>query len=328
MRKILKWTAYVVLILIFLTGAGLLYITFALPDVGEAKEMNIEITPERVERGKYLANHAVGCIDCHSRRDFSLFSGPVVQGTEGEGGMLFDEKFGLPGKLYAKNITPYNLKDWTDGEIYRLITTGVRKNGEPIFPLMPYPLYAQLAPEDIKSIIAYLRTLKPIEKDIPESSVNFPLNFIMRTIPQSTEGGTKPDKKNTVANGKYLVTGGGCTDCHTPMKDGERIEEMYLAGGNSFALPTGGVVTSANLTPDKETGLGSWSKEMFIQRFKHPEQPHNKRLPVTENAFNTIMPWESISGMTEEDLGAIYDYLRTVKPVNNQVKKFKLNATH
>lgn len=105
MRKILKWTAYVVLILIFLAGAGLLYLTFALPDVGEAKEMSIEITPERVERGKYLANHRAGCIDCHSMRDFSIFSGPVVPGTEGEGGMLFDEKFGLPGKLYAKNIT-------------------------------------------------------------------------------------------------------------------------------------------------------------------------------------------------------------------------------
>src|SRR5689334_2016097 len=59
-----------------------------------------------LERGEYLATSVSGCMDCHSKRDFTKFAGPVVPGTEGGGGFLFDEKIGLPGKIYAKNITP------------------------------------------------------------------------------------------------------------------------------------------------------------------------------------------------------------------------------
>ena len=71
------------------------------------KEINDKDSVKKVlEKGEYLAIHVAGCIDCHSKRDFDKYSGPPIPGTEGGGGLLFDEKFGLPGKLYGKNILP------------------------------------------------------------------------------------------------------------------------------------------------------------------------------------------------------------------------------
>ena len=93
-----------------------------------------------IERGDYLANHVAGCMDCHSKRDFSKYSGPVVPGTEGGGGFVLDQHFGLPGVLYGKNITPdaeTGIGTWTDDEILRAMTQGISKNGDTLFTIMP-----------------------------------------------------------------------------------------------------------------------------------------------------------------------------------------------
>ena len=105
------------LLLLIIGVIGMLtYLKVALPNVGEAPELTVEITPERLERGKYLANHVNLCMDCHGQRDWETFSGPLVEGTGGKGGEIFNQDFGFPGAYYAKNITPFHLGDWTDGE--------------------------------------------------------------------------------------------------------------------------------------------------------------------------------------------------------------------
>jgi hypothetical protein len=97
------------------------------------------------------------------------------------GGEMFDKTVAnIPGVLYAKNITPAGIGDWTDGEILRAITVGVNKKGEALFPLMAYNRFRHMSQEDLYSIIAYLRTLKPIENKIPERTLDFPLNFIVK----------------------------------------------------------------------------------------------------------------------------------------------------
>jgi hypothetical protein len=73
-----------------------------------------------IERGKYMAWHVMACMDCHCKRDFSKFSGPVVPGTDGMGGERFGPEFGLPGNIYSRNITPAAIGKWTDEEIIRL----------------------------------------------------------------------------------------------------------------------------------------------------------------------------------------------------------------
>jgi len=119
MKKFLKILG-ILAIFIVIVGVGItIYMKNAFPKVDSPPEMKVEVSTERVARGKYLANHVMVCIDCHSTRDWSKFSGPIVPGTEGKGGDIFDESMGFPGTFYAKNITPYGIGNWKDGEIYR-----------------------------------------------------------------------------------------------------------------------------------------------------------------------------------------------------------------
>lgn len=323
MKKLLKIFLFIFAFLVIGAVAGYFYIMNALPKISEAPDIKINSTPELVKRGEYLFNNVCGCADCHSTRDYSKYAGPMVEGTKGKGGFEYNEDFDLPGKFYARNITPAGLKGWTDGEIFRAITEGVSKNGEPLFPLMPYLNFGKMDKNDVYAIIAYLKTLSPIENNVPASKPSFPMNLIMRTIPQKSDLKPMPDKSNSKLYGKYLTDIAGCNDCHTPSVKGEFQMNKYLAGGQEFNLPGGIIVRPANITPDIQTGIGSWTKETFIQRFK--AYASDKYIPpdVKEGDFNTFMPWTFYSGMTDEDLSAIYDYLRTIVPIPNQVTKFE-----
>lgn len=321
MKKVFIILGILIGLLVIAVIAVFGYVMFALPNVGEPENVKVEITPERLERGSYLANHVAICMDCHSTRDWNYFAGPIIPGTEGKGGEAFLEEYGFPGDIYAKNITPAALGDWSDGEIIRAITCGVSRDGEPFFPLMPYPAYSKMSTEDVYSIVAYLRTLKPIENEVPKSKLNFPLNLIVRTIPQPADPQPLPSPSDTLAYGKYLVSVAACAECHTPMEKGEPKPGMDFAGGAEFNLPFG-LVRSANITPDEETGIGSWDRQEFIDRFKEYADSAASHRPVDQGDFNTIMPWIVYSGMTEEDLGAIYAYLRTQKPVEHRVTTF------
>ncbi|NGP88840.1 c-type cytochrome [Fodinibius halophilus] len=311
----------IIIVLVITILGGLSYLYIAFPAVKPAPDISVKGTPAQIERGKYLAEHVTVCIDCHSNRDWSKFSGPIKSGTYGRGGDIFNEKMGMPGTFYAQNITPHNLGNWTDGEIYRTITTGVTKEGKPMFPVMPYPAYAKMDPDDVKAIIAYLRTLEPITYNAPSSEPNFPMNLIMRTIPQEAQPMERPPKSDPVKYGKYLTLIGGCAECHTPQKQGADIEGMYLAGGFEFGMPNG-TVRSANITPHQKYGIGRWSKNEFVERFKQYDVPTDSLSSVSGNQFNTIMPWKMYAGMTDEDLEAIYEYLQTVEPVDNSVNRF------
>ena len=303
----------------------LIYVSTALPNVDPAPDLKIELTDDRIQRGEYLANTVFACVDCHSDKDYTKFGLTIVEGTKGKGGGLFGTKMGLPGDYYAKNLTPYHLGNWTDGEIFRAITTGVDKDGNALFPIMPYTNYRRVDPEDIYDIIAYLRTLEPIEYDVPESSSDFPMNFIINTIPGEPDFTERPDPSDKIAYGKYLVTAASCADCHTPMEQGNPIAGMEFAGGMDFELALGGVVTSANITPDINTGIGSWTEEAFIARFKSFQDTNNviNKNVVKPGDFNTEMPWRFYSNMSEEELSAIYAFLKTQSPVSHQITKFR-----
>jgi mono/diheme cytochrome c family protein len=321
MKKIIKIAKILFITLVVVGVSGYIYFNNAYPKMIEVENIQIERTPERIEKGRYIFNHVAACVDCHSERDMSKLSAPVKPGTEGKGGDKFDEEFGLPGTFYARNITPYKLESWTDGEILRAITEGISKDGTALFPIMPYLVFGKMDKEDIYSVIAYIRTLPAIQNDPPKSKANFPMNMIMKTIPTKKMFKPKPDPSNTVEYGKYLVELASCTDCHTPHEDGKPVDGKYLSGGMEIKLPANTVVRTGNLTPH-ETGLGSWTKEQFIKRFKESMNPAYSNTPYVPGQFQTIMPWTVYGGMKEEDLGAIYDYLRTIPAVQNQVEKF------
>lgn len=320
-QKIFKGILIATVLIVSLVIGVLSYIKIALPNVGPPPELRIEATPEKIERGKYLANNVAVCVACHSERDWSQFAAPTVAGTEGGGGETFD--IGI-GQYHSRNITPSTLGDWTDGEIFRAITCGVDKNGEALFPLMPYDNYRKMDKEDIYAIIAYIKTLPVINGGITTASnSNFPMNFIINTIPQKPTFQPIPDKSNQVAYGEYLTTMASCVHCHTPQDEqGQFIEEMNFAGGMEFPIPTGGTVRSSNITPHK-TGIGSWTKESFIARFKAYTDSSYVPQKTKEGDFNTTMPWTNYAGMSEEDLGAIYTYLQSLKPIEHIVERFE-----
>lgn len=326
MKKFFKILGILLIIIILGLAGFYIYLQTAFPKVSPVPELKVEATPERLERGSYLVKHVVGCTDCHSHHIVNNFSLPPEPGTEGMGGEVFDENLGFPGSFYSKNITPAGIGKWTDGELFRAITAGVNKDGEALFPTMPYLSFGKLDKEDIYSIIAYIRTLKPIPNEVQKSKANFPMNIILKTIPEDGTFSKRPDKSDKVNYGKYLVTAADCFMCHTQQKKGKPVEGMEFAGGFEFILPGGIIARSANLTPDNETGLGNWTKEQFVNKFKSFDNPEAKNIKVKAGEFNTIMPWTGFAGMTVEDLESIYDYLRTLKPVKNKVEKMGIQG--
>lgn len=323
MKRILRILGILLLVVVVLATGAITYITQALPDIDVPESLKVEITPERVERGAYLANSICACMDCHSTRDWSKFSGPLVPGTLGAGGERFDERMGFPGSFISPNITPFSLDGWSDGELYRAITSGVSKDGHALFPVMPYPNYGTMATEDIHSIIAYLRSLPAVESSPAASEPAFPMNIIIHTMPKAEAPGVRPDGSDPVALGRYIANAAACGDCHTRSEKGRKVGPEF-GGGFEFPFPDGSVLRSPNITPSSNGGIGPWSREQFIARFKAAADssyaPHV--VDPAKAALQTVMPWMMYAGMTEQDLGALYDYLRTVPAVDGTVERW------
>jgi mono/diheme cytochrome c family protein len=320
--KILKVSGIILLTLIVLIFAAGFYVKTALPDTGPAPDLKIEPTAARIERGDYLANNVAVCMDCHSSRDWQLFAGPVKAGNFGGGGEPFNKEMGFPGNFYAPNITPFSLGKWTDGEILRAVTTGVSKDGHALFPVMGYQRFGQMDQEDVYSIIAYVRSLAPVNNVVPKSEADFPVNFLINTMPKKANFQLKPSETDRVAYGKYIANVAGCVDCHSQTDKGKNIEGTEFGGGMEFKQP-GGVLRSANITFDK-TGIGHWTKEAFVQRFKAYADTSYKPAALKPGDLNTPMPWGMYAGMKATDLEAIYEFLKSVKPIAHTVEATRL----
>ncbi len=327
MKTAMKVLAGLIGIVASLILVGIMYLSYGLPNVDPAPELSVEITEERLVRGAYLANHVAACMDCHAVRDWSLYAAPPMHGSLGAGGEKFGSEMGLPGELHSANVTPFGISDYTDGELFRLITTGVTRDNRVLFPLMPYMAYSKMDREDVNSIIAYLRTLEPIEKVIPASQVDFPVSLLIKLDIPEFKDVKRPDAADRLAYGQYLTTIGACADCHN-YSDGPNTDyDNPFRGGMEFKFPNGSVTRSANITPDSTTGIGLWNEQMFVNRFKAFDPDSTAFIPVGEGGFNTPMPWTMYAGMQEDDLRAIYTYLRTVRPIKSAVVRFSPPAS-
>lgn len=316
---------FIALLAIISTAMAVVYFTACNNNKSEPQADNKEDSLKKVvARGEYLANHVAGCMDCHSKRDFSKYSGPVIPGTEGGGGFAFDQKLGLPGVIYGKNITPdaeTGIGTWTDDEILRAMTQGISKNGDTLFPIMPYPNFNRIAKEDLQSIIAYIKTLKPIKNQVPARQLMMPISMVYpaQFLQPSVDGNIRPPESDQVKYGEYLATIADCGTCHSPLTpQGPDMTRKY-AGGYIFDIGSN-KVASANITPDSATGIGGWTEERFLNKFTayRDEKSYN----YDPGHQNTVMPLAMLASMKDEDLKAIYAYLRSIKPITNSVEKF------
>ena len=321
MKKVYKLpiVLFAIILFIILIVGG--YLAVFLPNLNPAPDITVEKTESQIERGKYLANHVTVCMDCHSTRDWSQFSAPLA-GDLGGGGEVFSRDMGFPGTIYSKNITPYNLQSWTDGEIFRAITTGVNKDGDALFSVMPYHNYGQMDKADIYSIIAYLRTLDLVESKIPPRELDFPVNLLVNLSPREASFMSLPMESDRIAYGAYLINAAGCVHCHSQRDKGELIKGTEYGGGMEFKQPAG-IVRGPNITMHKTNGIGSWTKEIFVQRFKHYADVAGQQQKLKPTDWNSPMPWTMYAGMKVTDLEAIYDYLNSLEPKDNVVIKFE-----
>lgn len=308
--------------MIFWVLAGFLLLTGCL-QVEEPGSVRIEATADRLARGEYLSRHVTGCTECHGLRDWSKFSGPIIPDSRGGGGQHFGRAEGLPGEFHVPNITPTKTAGWTDGELLQAFTEGYAPGTGPLFPLMPYPRFAILTREDAWSIAAYLRTLPALPGKWPPAELDFPLNLLIRTLPAKARPTPAADLQDELAYGHYLTTIATCSDCHSPVDGmGQALEGKEYGGGVPMIVPTGGMNYSANITPDVQTGIGNWTREMFIGKFRAFRDRALVNRQVAKNTFNTVMPWSVYAGMTDQDLAAIFTYLKSLPPVSNKVVTF------
>lgn len=311
-----------VLIVIAVPAGGLGYLYLRKPAQQPARDIKVAMTPERIERGRYLFQNVADCDGCHSQRDFSRIGGPIVPSGRGQGNVLSSLLTNLPGTVVAPNITPdpeTGIGTWTDGEKIRAIRDGVDKYGRALFPMMPYGGFRNMSDVDVESVVAYMNSLPPIRNPLPQTNLAFPVSLMIKSAPQPTGTVAQPDQADRVQYGKYLVTVAGCADCHTPSDKGQPVPGMEFAGGQEFPSTIGRVLT-ANITPNPNTGIGKWDEAFFLKKFAdYNDYAANGAPRMTSPDQFTLMPWLDFNGMKTEDLRAIYAFLRTVKPVDHHV---------
>jgi mono/diheme cytochrome c family protein len=301
MRKALKWIGIIILALVglvLIAGIGTAVYANAQfkPQLEDRPlyEITADTSPEGLERGTYLMEGVMDCTEaCHTNPDGNL-SGYYEEINEGP----------ISGVFSTPNLTPHEatgLGSWSDTEIARAIREGVDKDGVAL-ELMPSHHYNALSDADVAAIVAYLRSLDPIEKEIPPLQFNTVGKIMLVSgmigddaLQDPITAPQEAPPPGTDAYGEYLVNIGACRECH----------QANLAGGPlPFAEP--GDPPSANLTPASE--LRGWAAEDFIRAVREGEKPSG-------NALSEGMPRYQ---MTDEDLTAIFEYLQTIPPVESQ----------
>ena len=316
-RRWPKIVGIIFLVLIVLLCLGITFTIGWRPIIGAKKraltDRKFEATSARLERGRYLVDGVEGCFGCHTDQDWSKPGAPPVAGREGSGHVWADQD--LPW-LVAPNITPdkeTGAGNWSDDTLARAIREGIGHDGRTLFPAMPYLHYREMSDEDLASIIVYLRTVPPVRNQLPTTKIPFPLNYLMNGLPQPVTTQAAPDVSTQEKRGAYLVSMAACADCHTPQEKGQPIAGMEFAGGFLLHEPKGDVVSN-NITP-AASGIGYYNEATFIQALRQGK--------VGARPLRASMPWYFFGRMTDDDLKAIYAYLKTVKPVKHQIDNFE-----
>jgi mono/diheme cytochrome c family protein len=305
--------AFVVLALLLAVAISLTvgWRPFLGPKARSLTSRKFESTPQRLARGRYLATAVSGCSYCHSEHDWAKPGEPILPGMEGAGeAMPF---LGLPGRVVAPNLTPdreTGAGNWTDDQLARAIREGIGHDGRALFPMMPYEKFRHMSDEDLASIVVYLRSLPPVHHALRTTKLIFPVKYLIRNAPEPvTAPVASPSSSDQRAWGEYMATMAGCQDCHTPTDRGQPLPGMLFAGGVVFKTPLA-QAAAANITPDA-TGISYYDEATFLKAMHTGYVGARKLSP--------IMPVTVYGNMTDDDLKAIFAYLRTLKPVKHRV---------
>ncbi|HSE03784.1 MAG TPA: cytochrome c [Methylomirabilota bacterium] len=268
---------------------------------------------EQIARGKYVFGAAAGC-GCHT----------VPKQPLNAGGRKYDGPFGT---VYSSNITPdpaTGIGKWTDEQIITATRAGRRPNGERLIPVHPYTVFNGMAEQDLKDLVAYLRSVPPVNRATPAKKISVPLfesvflpawlaTFAARETPPASAPSTD------VARGEYLTRAvAHCGECHTPRTMTMAVDNSrFLAGNPKGKGPEGSLVP--NITPDRETGIGSWSEEQITDYLETGNKPDGD---VSGGLMMEVIEGTSAGykDLTRADRQAIAKYLKSIPAVKNRIE--------
>jgi len=319
MKKIVKILIIFVLVVVVVIGAGAAFISIrGIPkyEVKVPSIPNVEVTPERVERGEKIASML--CRNCHFNSETGKLTGRRLEDAPDF------------GEIYSKNITQdkeIGIGSWTDAQLIYFIRTGIHPmTGQYVPPYMVK--LSHISDEDMGSIIAYLRSdrdeVQPSKTELPDTKPSFLTkalsNFVFKPFPYPEKEIPSPDTGNAQEWGKYLALYQlECYTCHS--KDFAKVDFYspekslgFFGGGNEqLRTPDGKKqILSLNITPDEETGIGSWTEEQFSNAVRNAIVPSGPALR------QPMMPFVRL---TDSEVHALYTYLRTVPKIKNKVDR-------
>lgn len=270
-------------------------------------------TREQIARGKYVFGAAAGC-GCHT----------VPKQALNAGGRKYDGPFGT---VYSSNITPdptTGIGKWTDEQIITATRAGRRPNGERLIPVHPYTVFNGMAEQDLKDVVVYLRSVPPVNRATPAKKISVPLFesvFLPAWLATFAAIETPPKSAATsgVARGEYLTRAvSHCGECHTPRTMTMAVDNTrFLAGNPKGKGPEGSAVP--NITPDRETGLGSWSEEQITDYLETGNKPDGD---VAGGLMMEVIQGSSAGykDLTKADRQAIAKYLKSIPAIKNRIE--------
>jgi mono/diheme cytochrome c family protein len=289
-------------------GLGLAICLAAWPTAAGAQGTAAEIA-----RGRYMFGATGGC-GCHT----------VPKGEPDAGGRRYDGPFGT---VYSSNITPdrqTGIGGWTDEQIITAIRLGRRPNGERLLPVHPYPAFNGMAEEDLRAIVTFLRTTKPVARvNQPKRLIPmFESVLLPAWMAAFAPRATPPPRAPTggVARGEYLVRAvAHCGECHSPRTLTYATDDSRFLAGNpkgpeDQAMP--------NITPDRDTGIGKWSVDEIADYLGSGNKPDGDVAGglMAEVIDGTLAGYKDL---TPADRLAIAQYLKTIPAVRNKIAKSK-----
>ncbi len=289
MGRVVRWIGLLLVVVVAVAAVGATVVFVA---SNRALDDRVAVSPAApvlghgsVERGKHLYTAVAGCINCH--------------GNDGGGGpFITDPTLAL---LNAPNLTRGKGgvgAKYSDADYDRAIRRGLRPDGTRLL-IMPSWSFAALSDSDAASVVAYIRSLAPVDRVNPRVRLGpvgrvlvatKKLPFDADRIADEGPPPTAPPPMMMVEYGKYLTRVGGCMGCHG----------THLSGGHLAGPPD--VPPAANLTV---TGIGAWSAPDFMRTLTTGKDPSG-------HVLNPFMPWPTIRNLEDNELEAIYDYLRSI----------------
>jgi mono/diheme cytochrome c family protein len=275
------------------------------PSVGRGEDAAL------VERGEYVVRSVAVCGQCHAA-DTHEPDGPLSGGYEFTDWRL--------GRLAAKNLTPdveTGLGGWSDAEIVRALRAGEDRDGEVLAPVMPYEWFHGMSDRDALAVARYLRTLPPVRHEVADDeNLVFDLSELILLEPIETPSPREaPPRGPTAEYGRYLANSVAlCAECHTQRGGVRQSHDRDRLFAGDATPPDGFPANPRNLTPDSVAGIGTWSRSDFVRTIRTGVTPDGHEL-------HPFMPWRQFRRMTDDDLGAIWSYLRTLAPIRNEVPR-------